>query len=67
MTNLWYLVAAYLVLWIALFVYLYWVNGAIRSIRQEAAELRRKLQEVESQSSRDPAGSPTAQPQNVRL
>lgn len=66
MTNLWYLVAAYLVLWIALFIYLYWINGVIRSVRQEAAELHRKLQEVESQSPGDPAGS-ASQPQNIQL
>ena len=47
MTNLWYLIAAYLVLWIALFVYFYWINGAIRSIRGEANELEQRVRILE--------------------
>jgi CcmD family protein len=38
--NLGYLVAAYLILWLGLFGYLFWMSGALRGLRAELSELR---------------------------
>jgi CcmD family protein len=35
-----YLVAAYLILWIGMFGYLFWMSGALRGLRAELRDLR---------------------------
>ncbi len=40
MDNMIYLFAAYAVVWLALFGYLAYVNGQVRSLRDEVRELR---------------------------
>ncbi|HEV7216531.1 MAG TPA: CcmD family protein [Chloroflexota bacterium] len=47
-----YLVAAYLILWIGMFGYLFWMSGALRGLRAELRELRAAQgdQRVEAQS-----------------
>jgi CcmD family protein len=40
-----YLVAAYLILWLGMFGYLFWMSGALRGLRAELSELRAAQQE----------------------
>ena len=40
MQNMGYLVAAYLILWIGMFGYLFWMSGALRGLRAELRDLR---------------------------
>ena len=40
MQNMGYLVAAYLILWLGMFGYLFWMGGALRGLRAELRELR---------------------------
>ena len=43
MENLGYLIAAYLIIWVGLFGYLFWMSGVLRSIRSEVAALKAQL------------------------
>jgi CcmD family protein len=38
--NMGYLVAAYLILWLGIFGYLFWMGGALRGLRVELGALR---------------------------
>ena len=54
MQNMGYLVAAYLILWLGLFGYLFWMGGALRGLRAELSELRaaQRAQETAVQEER---------------
>ena len=38
-----FLIAAYLIIWVGLFGYLFWMSGVLRSIRSEVADLKAQL------------------------
>jgi CcmD family protein len=42
--NLWYLFAAYTVIWTALFVYLFYLSQKNRELREELRELRLQVE-----------------------
>ena len=52
MDNLGYLVAAYVIIWLGLFGYLFWMGGVLRRVRGEVAELRARVA-----AEPEPAGS----------
>ena len=43
MENLGYLIAAYLIIWLGLFGYLFWMGGVLQRVRGELAELRARV------------------------
>ena len=51
-----YLVAAYLIIWIGMFGYLFWMSGALRSLRAELRELR-AAQGATSEAVQEPSPS----------
>ena len=60
MENMGYLVAAYLILWLGIFGYLFWMGGALRGLRSELSELRAALgaRASEAPDEQEPAVTP---------
>jgi len=60
-----YLVAAYLIIWIGMFGYLFWMSGALRSLRAELRELR-AAQGAASEAVQEPSpGVPPREPSST--
>jgi CcmD family protein len=45
--NFWYLFAAYTLIWVGLFVYIFSLAGREKKLSEEIAELRTTLEELE--------------------
>jgi CcmD family protein len=62
--NMGYLVAAYLILWLGIFGYLFWMSGALRGLRAELSELRAALgaRAPEAPEVQEPVLPPVATP-----
>jgi len=64
-----YLVAAYLILWLGIFGYLFWMGGALRGLRAELGELRAALvaRAPEVPEEQEPVAAPPVTPPPVEL
>lgn len=56
--NMGYLVAAYLILWLGIFGYLFWMSGALRGLRAELRELRAAQRGQQHGGVEEPAVTP---------
>jgi len=48
--NLGYLIAAYVIIWLGLFAYLFWMSGMLKTLGAEVEELRLRLRARSDQS-----------------
>lgn len=68
MANIGYLVAAYLILWLGIFGYLFWMGGSLRGVRSELNDLRQAVNEREAEAvaERVPVEAPVETPVELR-